>query len=266
MASISNSLSRSARPTCVRVRRLLAWLSWLLALSAAATGHAEGLAGNLSVGGNLAVTTDYIYRGMSQSGGKGAAQADLHATSAGGNFIGAWASTRDNNFDPYANADVELYLGHHFDLGGVWGATLSARAHYYVGGDQQISDDYQEIIGSVTYLDRWSLSVTAIPNAVRYWYTERLSRSPAWVAETSGQWLIGQWFFVTGGAGYYYATGTGPGIEAANDFAYGNVGVAFEYGRWRLDVGYFLTQSKAAQLFPYPTANDRFAATLLWRF
>jgi uncharacterized protein (TIGR02001 family) len=263
MASISNSLSHSVSATVALVRSLP---PWLLCLFAAGAGHAEGLGSTLSVGGNLAVTSDYIYRGVSQSDGHGALQAELHATSGGGNFIGAWASTRDNSFDPYANADVELYLGHHFDLGGVWGAALSGRAHYFVGGNQQVSDDYQEIIASLTYMDRWALSLTAIPNAVRYWYTQRLSRSPAWVAETSGQWLIGEWFFVTGGAGYYRATGTGPGIEAANGFAYGNAGLAFEYRRWRLDVSYFLTQEKAQQLFPYPTADHRVAGTLLWRF
>jgi hypothetical protein len=31
-------------------------------------------------------------------------------------------------------------------------------------------------------------------------------------------------------------------------------------------VGYFLTQSRARQLFPYPSANDRFAGTLSWHF
>jgi uncharacterized protein (TIGR02001 family) len=263
MTSISNSLSHPLRATAAPLRSLS---PWLLCAFAAGTVHAQGLGSTWSLGGSLAVTSDYIYRGVSQSDDHGAAQADLHVASGGGNFIGAWASTRDSDFDPYANADVEAYLGHHFNLGGVWGAALSGRAHYYVGGHQQVSDDYQEIIASLSYLDRWTLSVTAIPNAVRYWYTERLSRSPAWVAETSGQWLIGEWFFVTGGAGYYHATGTGPGIQAANGFAYGNAGLAFEYGRWRLDVGYFLTQAKAQQLFPYPTANQKVAGTLLWRF
>ena len=40
-----------------------------------------------------------------------------------------------------------------------------------------------------------------------------------------------------------------------------------EWRNLRLDVGYFLTQKAQAQrLFPYPTANDRFAGTLSWRF
>ena len=39
-----------------------------------------------------------------------------------------------------------------------------------------------------------------------------------------------------------------------------------EWRGWRVDVGYFLTQNRARQLFPYPSANDRFAGTLSWHF
>jgi hypothetical protein len=50
-------------------------------------------------------------------------------------------------------------------------------------------------------------------------------------------------------------------------YAYGNLGLAYEWRTLRLDVGYFLTEKARAQrLFPYPSANNRFAGTLSWRF
>jgi uncharacterized protein (TIGR02001 family) len=238
----------------------------VLLFAIASQGHAGVLGSDLTAGGSLAVTSDYIYRGLSVSNGAVAGQADLHLQTAGGTFGGVWASTRDNHFEPYANFDVEPYLGQRFDLGGTWNATVSARAHYYVGGSQEVNDDYQEISAAVGYLDRWSLSVTAIPNAVRYWYERRLSRTPAYVADTSAQWLIVGGLYLTGGAGYYHSTGTGPGIERAVGYFYGNVGAAYEYRSWRVDVGYFLAQEEARRLFPYPIANERFAATLVWSF
>ena len=243
------------------------WLLLGLLLAAcAASANAQDLFSNLTFGGNLAVTSNYIYRGVSESNGNPAAQVDLHAGTADGSFIGVWGSTRDHNFEPYASYDLELYLGHRFALSNAWGATLSARSRYYVGGHQEVSDDYQEITASVSYLDAWSVSVTAIPNAVQYWFYRRLGRTPAWVADTAGQWLIAGGFYLTGGAGYYYSSGSGPGIRAANGYAYANAGVAYEYRHWRIDVGYFTAQYKARQLFPYPMASDRFAATLSWRF
>lgn len=248
---------------CAQARWTLLWL--LLLGAGAGQAQAQGLTSDLSVGGSLALTSDYIYRGVSESGGDPAGQADLHVHNSGGTYLGVWGSTRDHNLDPYADYDVELYLGHRFDLSNTWGVTVEGRAHYYVGGTQEVSDDYQQISGSLTYLDRWTLSVTAIPNAVRYWYDHRLGRSPAWAADTSAQWLIFEGFFLTGSAGYYYSTGTGAGIQAAVGYWYGSAGLAYEYRRWRLDVGYFATQDKAQELFPYPLGSH-FAGTLVWRF
>ena len=81
-------------------------------------------------------------------------------------------------------------------------------------------------------------------------------------------WLIAKGFFVTAGAGYYLFTGTGatPIAHPTMGYGYGNVGLAYEWHSWRVDVGYFLTEERAQRLFPYPYANDRFAGTLSWRF
>lgn len=250
-----------SRPT--RARWLLPWL--LLVGVGAGPAAAAGLDG-LTFGGNLVVTSDYIYRGVSSSNNDPAFQADLHVVSGDGSFLGVWGSTRDSKIEPYANYELDIYLGHRFDLGTAWSTTLSGRAHYLLGGNQEVSDDYQEIGVAVSYLDFWTLSVTAIPGAVRYWFFERLSRAPAFVADTSVQWVLGKGFSLTGGAGYYHVTGTGPGIYAASGYAYGNVGLAWEHRHWRLEVGYYLTGDKAKALFPYPSADDRFAGSVAWRF
>ncbi|HEX4676917.1 MAG TPA: TorF family putative porin, partial [Steroidobacteraceae bacterium] len=44
----------------------------------------------VSFGGNVAATTDYIYRGFSETDNKGALQLDLHASLATGTFAGVW--------------------------------------------------------------------------------------------------------------------------------------------------------------------------------
>jgi uncharacterized protein (TIGR02001 family) len=234
---------------------------------AAPPAGASVLGTELSFGGSLALTTDYIYRGLAESDGRGAVQLDAHATTAEGTFAGTWFSTRDRALAPGAGYDLEVYLGQRIDLGSAWNTSVSARSHHYLGSAPGYpSDDYQELTASLAWLDRWTVSASLIPSAVRYWYYGRLPRSLAWTTDTSGQWLLGQGVFITAGAGYYRSTANGPGREGASGYGYGNAGVAFEYRRWRLDVGYFLAATQAEELFAYPIANHRVAGTVSWHF
>jgi uncharacterized protein (TIGR02001 family) len=254
---------QSRRASSMRAGLLCTWVG--IGLSAATWAHAA------SFGGDVAVTTDYIYRGYSQTNNKGATQIDLHASTQTGTFLGVWASTLDNKYQPWASFDVEEYIGQRFDLSSAWNTSITATNYQYLGGHQHYSSDYQQLTASVSYLDRWTFSISAIPNMLRYglFGEYRLGRYPAFDAETSGQWLIYNSFFVTAGAGYYLFMGTDsfPKPYPSTGYAYGNVGLAFEWESLRIDVGYFLTQKAQAQrLFPYPIANDRFAGTLSWHF
>jgi hypothetical protein len=262
--------------------RSLAASAWLwagaLALLSPSAGHCQS---ESPIGGNLAITSDYIYRGVSQSDGHGALQADLHASSSGGTFGGVWASTRDRDLEPGTPAEVQLYLGQRFSLGAEWSATLSGRSAYFVGGPARHSDDYQEISAAFTWLDRYTLSITAIPNATRYvpavcqfnghyYPCYEVYRSAALVADAAGQWLlrqglVGGGLYLTAAAGYYRASAANDDQVPAVGYIYGNAGLALAWRRWRIDFGYFATQHRAARLFPYPVAN-RLAATVSWEF
>jgi len=251
----------------------------LLALAWAPSARAQSEPG--PVGGSIAATTAYIYRGVSQSDGQGALQMDLHAGSGGGTFGGLWVSTRDRSLEPQTPAELQVYLGQRFSLGSEWSATLSGRADYFVGAPTPHSDDYQEISASLTWLDRCTVSVGVLPSAVRYSYIEYASggypvayyqtwRSTAVVTDGSGQWLLregvaGGGLYLTAAAGYYYSSRPEHASPPALGYLYGNLGVAWERQHWRIDVGYFAAQSRAAQLFPYPVAR-RLAGTVSWQF
>lgn len=99
-----------------------AWLrACVLALLAPPPARAQ--ADPAPIGGTLAATTDYIYRGVSQSDGHGALQADLHASSSAGTFAGVWASTRDDDFAPGPSGEMQIYLGQRLSLGSACSAT-----------------------------------------------------------------------------------------------------------------------------------------------
>jgi len=251
----------------------------LLALAASPAAQAQGAL----VGGSVTVTSDYIYRGVSESDGQGALQADLHAATTAGTFAGVWVSTRDRSLEPHTPAELQLYVGQRFSLGSDWTASLSGRANYFVGAPTTHSDDYQELSAALTWLDRYSVSVAVLPNAVRYSHFQyqygpdgyavdyyQPYRSTALMIDASGQWLLregllGGGLYLTAAAGYYYSSQPGHAPPPALGYLYGNVGVALEGRRWRIDVGYFAAQGRAAQLFPYPVAR-RLAATVSWLF
>jgi len=215
----------------------------------------------LTFGGDVAATSDYIFRGVSLTDNQAAAQADLHATTSGGTFIGVFSSTLRDRRERETDVELEAYLGHRFDLSPVWNATLTAVSYSYLDGHRSSSTDYQELSASASYLDRWTVSFTAAPNIVRYYEHRRLGRYAAYIADVAGQLPLAGRMFLTGGVGYYSFTG-----PDGSGYTYGNAGLAFEYQSWRLDAGYYLTDSNAQALIPYSRRAHRFAATLSWHF
>ena len=234
-------------------------------LLAALTGLTTAGADAVTVGGDVTGVTDYIFRGVSQNDGRAAAQFDVHVGANNGLFAGLWTSTL-NSREPRADFEVEAYAGKRFQLSSAWSATVSAVDYFYLEREATPSDDYQELSVAISYLDSWNLSVSASPNAVHYWRGFRLGRYAAYDADVTTQWPLFGPVYLTAGAGYYYLSGFSLPQWGTQGYVYGNAGVAVERKAWRLDVGYYVADSQAQNLFPYSMSNDRVAATLSWRF
>ena len=243
------SANRPGRPA---LRRSGLWLATALLWQLARAG---------SIGGDLALTSDYIFRGISQGNADPAAQADVHYTTTDGTYAGVFASTLTRWHGRGYRGEIEAYLGHRFDLSQAWSTAVTAVDYLYLSHNSPVSDDYQELSTSISYLDQWTLSVAAAPNVVRYDHRYRLGRYTAYVADLGAQLPIAGRLFATAGVGYYSLNGPEP-----DHYAYGNAGIAFEYGAWRLDAGYYVTQKHIQPLFPYGRAIDRFAGTVSWHF
>jgi uncharacterized protein (TIGR02001 family) len=220
-------------------------------------------AGAVTFDGDISYTSDYVFRGISESGGRSAGQIDVRASTRDGTFLGVFASTLGRNWrhtwgDTGWDYQLEAYLGHRFDLSPAWSTTVTAVSYSYLQGNVPLSNDYQEISIATSYLDLWTVTAAVIPNAVRYDGTYRVGRYPAYVADTSAQLpLIGR-LFLTAGAGYYTSDETG--------YAFGNAGLGFEFKSLRVEAGYYVAQKRAWALFPYGRAGSRFAGTVSWHF
>jgi uncharacterized protein (TIGR02001 family) len=240
----------------LRVGYLCLWIAGPLLVPQAARA--------VTLNADLIYTSDYIFRGVSQSGGRSAGQIDLRASTADGSFVGVFASTLNRLWeheymDPTGwNYEVQAYLGHRFDLSPSWSATLAGTTYSYLDGNVRYSIDYQEISVTTSYLDLWTVELAWIPNSIRYERAFRNGRYPATSVSTSGQLpLVGR-LALTGGVGYYAADNT--------RYAFGNIGFAFEFNSLRIDAGYYVAEERATALFPYGRAGSRYAATVAWHF
>jgi uncharacterized protein (TIGR02001 family) len=85
----------------------------------AAAASAPAFAQDVTVTGNVTLTTDYVWRNVSQSNYDAAIQGGIDITTSNGFYVGTWASSIDFNDASDANIEVDLYGGYRFDLGGV---------------------------------------------------------------------------------------------------------------------------------------------------
>lgn len=169
--------------------------SLLLALLSLGCGP---LASAADFSGYVALTTDYVKRGVTQSDGNPAVQigADLGFNS--GFFLGAWGSSVDIGNGTSVQRDVELnyYAGFAFDISDSWQLALSAVAYDYPGQKGNIDYDYQEYAVSAGFNDRVWLDLAYSPDL----YSSGHSTTNI---ELYAEWPIGSIWAVGGGLGHY---------------------------------------------------------------
>jgi uncharacterized protein (TIGR02001 family) len=218
--------------------------------------HAEG-----SVGGHLDVTTDYVFRGVSQTLGGPAVQADLHYQTSSGWFAGVWGSTVNLNRGPGATMELDAYAGRAWPVGGPWNARVTAVQYIYPNDTAYLRYDYFELSASLFYEDRLAFTVSWSPDTSRYSAYGISRGEPAASYEIVGQLPISGPVSAIGSVGYYDLSqlfGTG--------YFYGSAGLAAGFKRFRADLSYFATGQQATDLFGSKVAGDRWALTLAWWF
>jgi uncharacterized protein (TIGR02001 family) len=214
-----------------------------------------------SSGGHLDVTTDYVFRGSSQTRGEPAAQADLHYQTPTGWFVGAWGSTVDLNPGRGATVELNAYAGRAWPIGGPWNAKVTAVRYVYPNDTAFLRYDYLELVASLSYEDRLAFTVSWSPDTSRF-----SSYGASRDEQTLGYEMVGQWplrghLSATGSVGYYdlsHLFGTG--------YYYGSAGLGCTVKRFRIDLGYFATSHEASVLFGPEIAGERWSLTAAWWF
>ncbi len=102
---------------------------------------------------NVSVTTDYRYRGISQSRLKPAIQGGVDYAFSNGFYVGAWASSIKWIKDAGGNADVEVdvYGGYKGALTSTLSYDVGVLTYQYPGHDLSVSPNTTEIYAALTY-------------------------------------------------------------------------------------------------------------------
>jgi len=104
------------------------------ALCNAAGAHAEKAAPS-PITGNVAVTSDYVFRGLTQSWGRPAIQGGADYSVANGFATGFWASSISNASYPGGAMELDLYASYGRAFGNGWSWRAGLYGYVYPGGD-----------------------------------------------------------------------------------------------------------------------------------
>lgn len=225
----------------------------------AAAPPAAQAAGTL--GGLVAVTTDYVFRGLSQTRGDPALQAGLQYRMEGGWFAGAWGSTVDLNPGEGATVELNLFGGRAWQIDPGWEARLTAVHYAYPNDTDRLRYDYDELMVSVAWHDTLVANIAWSPNTSRYSRYGKATREDAFTIDLVGRWSLHQNWVVFGGLGHYDLNEL-----FGTRYRYGSIGIAASFHPVDAQLAYHFTSDQAQHLFGQEIAGDRWSLTATWRF
>ncbi len=222
-------------------RRGPAW-RWLLVCAAALLAPAGAAALGLeNFSAQLTLTTDYVFRGVSQTREDPAIQGGIDFEHGSGLFVGIWGSNVDfpTNQDRRQGRDLELdyYLGYAFDLAADWSAYATVVRYDYPGSDGAFEYDYNELNLAVQFRELASAGVAWTDDALGFG-----RQAIAW--ELSGRYPLPRDLDLVAGAGYYDLDEL-----FGRGYSYWNLGLSRQIGSFIFDLGYYDTGDAGTALF-----------------
>jgi uncharacterized protein (TIGR02001 family) len=230
-------------------------------LAGVALTYAAPSAARDGFGGAITVTSDYVYRGVSQTQGEPALQGDLHYASPRGWSIGVWGSTVELNAWEGQTVELNAYAGYRWLLNREWDAKVSAVVYDYPENDGRIRYDYNEIVGTVGYRNvvfatiAWSGDTARYASGGYYRSGHTVSYELATALPLMGSLTANL------GVGYFDLHDV---VDAG--YLYWNAGLSYTWRALRADLSYIGTDNHAEQLSYGEFAGDRMAASLSWHF
>jgi len=185
---------------------------------------ATASAANAELTGTVTATSDYNWRGITQTSQDPALQGSIDYSMENGFYVGAWASNVDFGDCCDESAEVDLYAG--FSGGDAVTWDVGFIYYWYPGADDL---DYPEVYVGLGY--EWF--------EAKLWYSSDFANysEQAWYVEGNAAYELPANFGLEAHIGY----STGDGIEEAygqDDYFDWSVGVTYALGNFDLGLKY----------------------------
>jgi uncharacterized protein (TIGR02001 family) len=212
-------------------------------------------------GGTVSLVSDYVFRGVTQTRGGEALQADVHWHSDTGLLAGAWASTVDPNPGAGPTVEANFYAGVIRELAEDWVARLLAIHYAYPNDTTPFRWDYDEVAASLAFRDRIAATIAWSPNYSSFGNGEFVGDRTTVSYELSAQFPWRRHWLASAGAGYQDLDnlfGTG--------YVFWNCALTYSAAPWQLTLARFGTNDRAGYLYGSEATEDRWSLGLHWQF
>lgn len=210
--------------------------------------------------GFLAGTTDYVYRGVSQTQNQAALQGDVHYETALSTVVGMWASTVQPTSDT-ETVELDAYLGQSWLLADDLLLSLTAVHYAYLDSTKWGPKDYDEILASFGYRGLLFATVAWSPNTWRYSIPNDPARHSAASYEVAAHLPLTRDWYLSGGAGYY---DLGQFVDPS--YWYWSAGIGYGFRHYQVDLSYFGNDATTRAPVYGNTQHANWALTLTWHF
>jgi uncharacterized protein (TIGR02001 family) len=211
--------------------------------------------------GSLGGTSDFVFRGLSLTRGKPAAQASLDVEFPKEFYVGAFVATADPNAGPSPNFEMDLWAGRYWSVSENFSADLRLSQYTYPDDPRRVSYNRSEITGTLGYRNQLFVAAIYSPNTKAVGSSAGYEEGNAWAVEVSGRKALNERFSVSAGVGHYGLS------EIYHDsYNYWNATLTASIAPFEVQLAYLGVDRNAEDHFDNKSVGDRVALTALWRF
>tara|TARA_R110001592_G_scaffold363372_2_gene686259 strand:- start:133880 stop:134638 length:759 start_codon:yes stop_codon:yes gene_type:complete len=203
-------------------------------------------------------TSDYVFRGVTQTQDDPAVQAAFDFSHSSGLFAGVWGSNVDTQeggpTDDEADLEIDLYIGYGTDISDDWSADATAIRYIFPGTANGVDLDWNELLLGlhfreyVSFLVGYSDEVFNIDGRGIYY-------------SASGNYPLAENLRLKASVGYYDLD------DALNDnYVDWSVGAEYDIGMFTASLAYIDTDSAAADIFGKSQVDGRVVVSLTASF